>query len=707
MPEFSWESARDLPLSPRIEGLSGRFFARYATLGRRKFWEDDEVAARNAALLAAYRDTAGLPPIRRRARALAACAAGLPVRITAVDLLVGSQACNRALWEQPECHAELAALGYAATTGHIVHDYEGLLRQGVAGYRAALSQACPADEAARETLGAFSEALEAFAHYVTRHADAAAALADTHTGVVAAEWQQRAADLRHLTGAPPHTFAQALQLLWLAHIFLHLENPSVAISFGRFDQYLWPFLRTDLAEGRHTPASAFELVCAFLLKCCEGEESQNLVLGGMDRHGRDASNPLALLVLAAMRRLGTFQPSLIVRVHPDTPPAFLSAACEAVGAGNGNPGFLNDPVVIAGLEAAGIPTEAARDYGVVGCYEATVPGACYPNTVLCALHLVRDLTEYLHAPQTADAPTFADFLAGWYAHVEATYLREALPRAADAWRWFRDSAPSPFGSLLMQGCLARALPLEAGGTRYNLLGVNLLGLGTVVDSLHAIRELVFTQGTLTLAELSAALAADFPDEALRRRLLDLADRYGTDAPATNALARDVSARLSAMVLASTVEEIVQPYPGFFLFAADIYQRGMASPDGRRADDPISYGVAPAATVPTAPTSLLRAAAHVAQHAAACGCPLALTLSPREVAGADGAHLIADLVTTYFHLGGFHLHINVVTPDDLRAAQRAPAQHAQLTVRVSGYSARFVQVDPCWQDVLIARAEQGR
>ena len=703
---MNWDMARELPLSARVKGLSGRFFARYTTLGRRIFWEEEETAARNTALLAAYRETVGFTPIRRRAHALASCAARLPVRMTTEDLLVGSQASNGPLREQSDIQAELTALGYATTTGHIVHDYRGLLMHGVAGYRHALFQACPTDDGERDTLVAFGEALEAFAHFIARHAETAAALAETLAGNTALEWRQRTADLRHISSAPPRTFAQALQLLWLAHIFLHLENPAVAISFGRFDQYLWPFLQADLAEDRQNTASAFELICAFLLKCCEGEESQNMVLGGLDRQGRDASNPLALLVLASMRRMATFQPSLIVRLHPDTPPDFLRAACDAVGAGNGNPGFLNDPVVISGLEATGIPTEAARDYGVVGCYEATVPGACYPNTVLCSVHLVRDLTDYLHMPHTANSSTFADLLAGWYAHVETTYLHEALPRAAEAWRQFRDNAPSPFGSLLMQGCLARALPLEAGGTLYNLLGVNLLGLGTVVDSLHAIHELVFNQRVLTLAELIAALAADFSDDTLRHRLLGLADRYGTDAPATNTLAHEVSAYLSAMVLASKVEEIVQPYPGFFLFAADIYQRGMASPDGRHADDPISYGIAPSTTVPTSATSVLQAAAHVAQRHAACGCPLSLTLSPHDLDGMEGAHLIADLVTTYFSLDGFHLHVNVVTADDLRAAQRVPAQYAQLTVRVSGYSARFVQVEPRWQEVLIERAEQG-
>ncbi|HEY3376350.1 MAG TPA: pyruvate formate lyase family protein [Armatimonadota bacterium] len=702
-----WDMLRALPLPARVLALQARFQQHYAELGARMYVEADEAAARDAALLDAYRATPGLSAILRRARVLTVCAERLPVILHPEELLVGRQTCNGRL--SGAVAEEASALGYAATTGHIVHDYAGLLAHGIAGYRVLLSQrmAQPLTEDAATTLAGFAEALSAFDRFVTRHAEAAEALAATRTGDAAAEWRQRAHDLRALHDAPPTTFAQGLQLLWLAHIFLHVENPSVAISFGRFDQYLWPLLRDDLAAGRSDWPTAFAIVCAFLLKCCEGEESQNVILGGMDRAGRDASNPLSLLMLAAMRRLATFQPSLCVRLHPGASPVFLRAACELSAAGNGNPGFLNDPVVIAGLEAVGIPTADARDYGVVGCYEATVPGACYPNTVLCSLHLVRDLASYLATAEAQQVASFDAFLAGWLAHVRDNYLHDVLPGVQARWNHFREHAPSPFGSLLMRDCLTRALPLEAGGAVSNLVGINMLGLGTVVDSLHAVREVVFTRGAVTLAALAAAIAQDFPDEALRLRLQQVAGRYGTDSPATNDLAAQVSGQLADMVLASRLDDGVRPCPSFFQFSGDIYALGMASPDGRHARDLISYGVAPAASVATEATSTLLSAAHVAQSRAACGCPLALSLSPDDLGGAQGLARLGQLVTTYFALGGFHVHVNVMQAATLRAAQADPTHHAALTIRVSGYSARFVTVERQWQDALIARTERGR
>jgi formate C-acetyltransferase len=258
---------------------------------------------------------------------------------------------------------------------------------------------------------------------------------------------------------------------------------------------------------------------------------------------------------------------------------------------------------------------------------------------------------------------------------------------------------------MLRGCIARNLPLEAGAAPYNLVGINILGLGTLVDSLHAVREVVFTHGELSLAALATAMAADFPDDALRERLRRLPGRYGTDDAATNALAREVSTRIARMVLDSRLDNGVRPYPGFFAFSADIYARGAATPDGRRRDDLISYGVGPAA-IDSTPTAILAAAAHAAHALAACGNPLALTLARSDIAGPDGWRVIQHLVEAYFALGGSHLHVNVLTVDELRQAQANPAAHPGLTVRVSGYSARFVEVERTWQDALIARAARG-
>ncbi len=702
-----WEEVREYAPSPRVAALRARFDRRYAELGRRLYWEEVPARARDEAILAAYRATDGKPAILRRARALTEIAGNLPVEVQPGDMLVGHQTFNRPGFPA-EVAAELRSLGYAHTTGHIVHDYAALLRWGISGLRREVARAAAhaATPEQNVNLAGFDEALDAFQVYVERHAVAAGRLAASLQGAARKEWEHRTRDLHHLTGFPPQTFTQALQMTWLAHTFLHAENPSVAISFGRIDQFLWPYLRCDVAEGNLTLEQAFDLVCAFLLKCCEGEESQNAVLGGVDSAGHAAVNPLSFLFLAAMRRMRTFQPSLVVRIHAGGDAAFLHAACELSAAGTGNPGFMNDAPVIEALIAAGVSPERARDWSVVGCYEAIPNGDCYPNTVLGRVHLVETLDVFLGSPAGQASPTFDRFLSGWLRHVEWVLHTETLPACQDAWNRFRDLAPSPFGSILMGGCIGRALPLEAGGANTSLVGINILGLGTVVDSLHVLRDVVFQRGEMSLPDLAAAVAADFPDEAVRARLRQVPGRYGTDTEATNALVRRVSSAVAEMVLAARLEADVRPYPAFFGFGGDIYDLRTASPDGRRKDELISYGVAPSTAVACSPTAALASAAQAAHGLAACGNPFSLSLPGKDVEGPEGVQRIAQLVSGYFALGGSHVHLNVTSAEELRQARADPENHANLMVRVSGYSARFVTVDPRWQDALIERAEQG-
>lgn len=696
--------------SPRLTRLQEDFIRRQraaaARSGSRLYYLAEEREAFSRAVLRAYRETAGQPAILRRARVLERFAEEAVITLSPDDLLAGSQKFC-AFGFAPEDEAEIAALGYARNAGHIVHDYAALTRWGVAGLAARLqARQAAATAAERVTLTGFARALQAFARFIARHAGAADALASTRAGAEAQEWRERAADLRRLCQDPPASFRQALQLTWFAQIFLHAENPSAAISFGRLDQYLWPFLAADLAAGRSTLAEAGELVGAFCLRCGEGEESQNLTIGGIDAAGADATNPLSLLLLQMVRELRAVQPSLCVRIHAGTPPELWQAACRLAAAGTGQPGFINDAAAIPALGELDIPSERARDYAIVGCYEATTQGDCYPNTVAGSVPcLARALVDFLATPAAA-ATDFPAFLDAYLRHVETVYTEALNGRYRQAWEHWRDGAPSPFGSLLLAGCLDRALPLESGGARFNLFGINLLGFGTTVDSLHAIANLVFGTRELSLTELQAALANDFADQALRGRLRSLPGRYGTDSEASNRLAAELSDRLATLVLSSRLPHGVRPYPGLFRWTGDIWDHAYATPDGRRAAETLSYGCGPASDCGGTPTSILASVAHLAHRRCACGNPLALALPARDARGPEGLTRLQALVQGYFARGGFHLHFNLLSPQALRAAQAAPEQHQDLTIRISGLSARFVALPEPIQAALVERAERG-
>jgi formate C-acetyltransferase len=460
----------ELDLSPQAERLLERLHEREAANEGRLLTDPGQADAWLDAALAAYRATPGQAAGRRRATVLAEFARRMPITDDG-GLLAGSQSFNPAPRRSPERARELNGLGYAATSGHIVHDYRRLLAKGVCGLREQIAAVQPRNPGEREVADSFNLALDAFAHWIRRHA-AAIRPADP----------RRADRVERLAEHAPLTFPEALQLLWFAHVFLHAENPSVAISFGRLDQLLGPFLEADLERGRIALPEALDWLIAFFVKCCEGEESQNAVLGGVDETGTDATNAVSFLALRAMRLARTFQPSLVVRLHPGTPPAFLAAATELAASGEGNPGFMNDPAAIPALEQLGIPRERARDWSVIGCYEAAPTGDCYPNTVLGGMHLPELLNHTLAESRAGDFPAFqAEFLN----RVRRHYETEVLPACEARWNHWAQHAPSPFGSVLMQGCIEHLAYLEAGAAPCNLAGINILGLGTVVDGLLA------------------------------------------------------------------------------------------------------------------------------------------------------------------------------------------------------------------------------
>jgi pyruvate-formate lyase len=669
LPDLAWLEA--LTLTPRVLRLRERLEAEFAHAGRHMVVNPDECETYARLAVAAYSQSVEQPEILRRAEFLLAFATDCPATRRADELIVGSQR-----FTQPPFHAlfsaeQLRQAGIHRNHGHIIVDYERVLRQGLPGLRRAVE--AMSDGVNRD---AFCLTLDAFATFVRRHG-----------------WDE-------LATRPPVTFHEALQMTWFIQLFLSAEGLASALSFGRLDQFLWPYLERDLAAGRCDPQAAYELVCCFFLKCCEGAESQNLTLGGAGQE-----NPLSLMALRAMRAVQLWQPSLSVRIDPHTSEGFWHEALQLCTTGTGMPAFFNEAVVTAALRRLDIPADRASDWGIVGCYEASPQGDAYPLTVGGGFALPEILLDVLRAHP--DAPTFAALLAHFKADFAATYRETLLPAFARRWQALSRDAASPFESLCVTGCIASGLAAEEGGARFNLFGVNILGIGTLIDSLLAIQALVFDARALSLAELVQQVDGNFPNALLLQRCRGLPGKYGSDTAVSNALARDLSTFIAGEVLASRLPGGVRPYPGFFWFGQDIKRHVPATPDGRRAGERASYGCGPGEWLDRSdPTAILNAAACIDHEACACGNPLTLSLPRRDIAGDRGAALLRQIVTTYFAQGGFHLHFNILDAETLRQAQRDPARYQGLTVRVSGFSARFVGLDAQWQDAIIARTDRG-
>jgi formate C-acetyltransferase len=542
---------------------------------------------------------------------------------------------------------------------------------------------------------AFAKTLQAFAVFIRRHAAACARAGRPALAAICA----------HLAAQAPRTFHEALQLVWFIQIFLHAESNAAAISFGRLDQYLWPFLQKDFQKKNLQEEDALELLCCFFMKCCEGDESQNLLVGG-GFAGRCQENPLSMLILKAARMVKVWQPSLSVRIGRQSSDKFWNAALSLAATGLGMPSFFNEPVVTAGLARLGIPADRAADWAIIGCYEAAPQGDSFPMTVAGGVNLPSLFQEFLETP-AGQKGAFKSFLAAFKAFFRRQYEQKLLPAFIARWEEQQRLCPSPFESLCVTGCLESGLAAEEGGARFNLFGVNLLGLGTLLDSLLAIKKLIFDEQKFTLAQMRDQVRRNFRSRKLLLCCRAIPGRYGSDNAESNLLAREISAFLADTVISRPMPNGVRPYPGFFRFGADVGAQQPASADGRQTGDRLSYGCGPGIFLRNpAATAILNSAAHLAHASCACGNPLTLSLNKKDVAGRVGRLRLRQLVETYFAQGGFHLHFNIISAEELRRAKSAPDQHPDLTVRISGYSARFIALAPHWQDALIERAEKG-
>ena len=613
-----------------------------------------------------------IPELMRKADFLTAFAREIPIVLTDGEPIIGSMRFSR----------EFLNLN----KGHVTVDYRMLLSEGIPGVRERISRLSTPDSAA------FAAALDAFVIFVNRLAVAAGA-----KGLSIPE-----SNCRALLLAPPSSFHEAIQLVWLVHLFLHAEGSASGFSFGRFDQYMYPFYRRDAERGILTREQAAELLSAFFLKCCEADESQNLTVGG------DEENELSYLILEVCERLAVKQPSVSVRVGKRTSPEFFSAAIRALTVGTGNPCFFNDEVIIPALRRIGIERDDARNYGIVGCYEANPDGCCYGTTSSAGFFYLHDvLTDFLAVAAKESYADFPALLAKFKEFFKKKYDTEILEYLrVDRWESrVMGECPSPFESLSIGSCLESGICAEHGGAKYTMAGINILGIGTLTDSLYAIKRLVFELGEYSLPYLVKNLSENFSDEELYMKCRNMPGKYGTDSAETNLLARELSLFISEVIDAGKIRAGVIPNAGLFVFLHDVDSESYpATPDGRRRGERVSYGIAPSdiASGRTL-TSTLSSAANLATDRFANGCPMQIRLSRTELLSKNAEDIIGSLIKGYFARGGFHIQINIADTKELIEAKKHPEEHGELIVRISGYSDRFVRLREDIQDALIERA----
>lgn len=559
-----------------------------------------------------------------------------------------------------------------------------------------------------------------------------------------AELMAAAAACRQVPYRPARTFHEGLQACWLVHLALNIEDYEQGLSFGRLDQILYPLYRQDLEAGRLVPDRAVELIASFYLKTCEtiplyservdqyfsgNGVAQGVTLGGTDAEGRDATNELSGLFLEAYAQVQTREPALHVRVHPETPTWFVDRAVAVLQLGCGKPSFFGDAAVVAALEAAGMTTEHARDYGVIGCVEMGSQGRTYNSSDAALFNLPLCLELALNqgrrfngrgrgilpgrlGPRTrsvGEMQTFEDVVEAFRAQVDdgVEELSRVIGWLEEVYRTWRTT---PVNSIITDGCLSRGCDVTGGGALYDYTSIQCAGLADAGDSLYALKRLVFDDRRMSLGDFVRILKADFRgEEALRVELATRWPRYGNGQAEVDRMTQLAADVFAGAVGARRNSRGGRYIPGFYSMTCH-YGFGRltgALPNGRPAGHRLSNGLSPVDGADRqGPTAVLRSAAALESRQWANCAALNLKFDSAVVRGDAGRRALASLLRTYFDRGGMQVQVNVLDSELLRAAQADPGAHPGIVVRVAGYCAYFSDLQPAVQDEIIERTAHG-
>ena len=626
------------------------------------------------------------------------------------------------------CRGFHIGLFSAALGGHVIAGYDRVIASGLgAMIDAARERLATAKGQARSFVAASLRVCEAASDYLFRYAAEAERQAG-QTSVSACRQQLQAISVacQHVASERPRTFFEAAQLVVLTHEIITAEQGSGSLSPGRLDQYLFPFYRDDIEAGRLTADEAEEIVQALWLKLGALKNAyQNVTLGGCNADGVFMGNDLTLMGLRASARLKMDQPLVSFRWCESMPEGFWGPVLDLVGEGLGFPAMFNDAVVIDAKFNVGLSREDATNYGVVGCVEMTAGGKEWSQTEAIRINWAKALELMLNGgcctltgTQTAFRPArpLAE-LTTFEAFVDS-YKRvfERMVDMAAEWTIVRDRGyplvwPFPFLSSTMAGCLEAGRDVTAGGTTYNLLTMNNCGMADVADSLMAIRRLVYEEQSLTLAELAEALRKNFDGaESLHARLTDSAERFGNDADGPDLIVKELAELLHERLARYRNARSGGYQVGMYTVSAHAHMGSAtgALPSGRAAGVSLANGFSPCQGADVSgPTAVARSLTKLDHRQFGNGVVVDLKFSPSLLAQPQGRQAIRKLIETYFDLGGLEIQFNVVDRKTLMAAQAKPEEFRDLVVRVSGFSAYFVDLDKVCQNEIIARTEHGR
>lgn len=643
-----------------------------------------------------------------------------------------------------------------AGDAHLAVNYERILKDGLRGYekrvkeyKASLDLTNPESIDKYCFYNAVLIVLEAVRNFANRYSVLAQDLAEKELN------QERKIELLEISRIcskvpyePAETFREAVQSVWFIQLILQIESNGHSLSYGRFDQYMYPYYNRDIKNDTIKESEALELLTclwiktltinkvrsqAHTLSSAGSPMYQNVTIAGQTIDKKDAVNDLSFLVLKSVAQTRLTQPNLTVRYHKNINKHFLDECVEVMRLGFGMPALNNDEIIIPSFMDWQVKEEDAYNYSAIGCVETAVPGKwgyrCtgmsyinFPRMLLCTMNNGVDLTSnkrftkgYGHF---TEMESYEELLKAWDKTIReitrySVIVENVIDKASE-----RD-VPDILCSALTDDCIARGKTIKEGGAVYDFISGLQVGIANMADCLAAIKKLVYEEKKITRQELWNAILDDFSspeNKKIQEMLIREAPKYGND--------DDYVDQLIVEAYDSYIEEIEKypntrynrgpiggiRYAGTSSISANVGQgmSTMATPDGRNAFEPLAEGCSPAHNSDkNGPTAVFKSVSKLRTNKITGGVLLNQKMTPQMLSTEENRQKLELLIKTFFNrLHGYHVQYNIVSKETLIDAQKHPEKHKDLIVRVAGYSAFFNVLSKKTQDDIIGRTEQS-
>ena len=642
-----------------------------------------------------------------------------------------------------------------AGDAHLAVNYEKILAFGLKGYeervkdlKAKLDLTDPDSIDKNIFYKAVLIVIEAVHQFAQRYSKLAQELADKEKD---SKRKAELLEISRICAKVPYesatSFYEAVQSVWFIQLILQIESNGHSLSYGRFDQYMYPYYIKDIQEKVITKDEALELLTclwiktltinkvrsqAHTLSSAGSPMYQNVTIGGQTPDKKDAVNELSFVVLQSVAQTRLTQPNLTVRYHKNINKAFFDDCIEVMKLGFGMPALNNDEIIIPSFINWGVKEEDAYNYSAIGCVETAVPGKwgyrCtgmsyinFPRVLLCAMNDGVDLTTGKRFTKGygyfKDMKSYEELLSAWDKTVRemtrySVIVENAIDKASE-----RD-VPDILCSALIDDCIGRGKTIKEGGAVYDFISGLQVGIANMADSLAAIKKLVFEEKKITPIQLWNAILDDFQSDEnkkIQAMLIDEVPKYGNDI--------DYVDNLVVEAYDSYLDEIKKypntryhrgpiggiRYGGTSSISANVGQGmgTMATPDGRNAYEPLAEGCSPAHNADkNGPTAVFKSVAKLPTEKITGGVLLNQKMTPQMLSTEENKQKLEMLIRAFFNrLHGYHVQYNIVSRETLIDAQKYPEKHKDLIVRVAGYSAFFNVLSKKTQDDIIGRTEQ--